>query len=753
MKKEGITVFALIITIVVVLILVSASIAGISNVVANSRITKFAEEIIAIEDKLRLYYIENDSAYEEGTILYSKEEILNMLTSDLREEFNIELVYNNDDSSTGFFIINNTLLGIDREYEDRVYIAAIPSLNVYYKNGIYAKGKNYFSISKKINGGESLRQNDTSINLSNAITQSIDGLKVTKATNNWTNKLGITIESDMKVNEKLYVKLNQKEVLLDTNLGATNIIYFDSLLSSEENGLSISSSSEKNFTAEDIDNFNNLEKSKKYLEVIKKDLSQNIVARVKVDLSNIDLKAPEINEEATIENLDEKTNLITLTADDSDSGISMIRYEYFKTWDSLDGKNSESIYFSDGTSNNNYIVESEYLNYNGKICLRDESGKFLIKVQKGVSSIKLIAVDNASNISNVKEIKTITENEIFYSVSEITNDVLKISFHGENKQISGKMEYGASEDKIYGVVNFENSETIKLNNIETVDNKIYIRVQDNNSNATRVIDLQIPYSNNTGVKTKEDSRYYNPYIPNGFEYVLGDIESGFVIRDVTNTDSKYNEFVWVPVDNDKVKFEKTEFGVGSIATFQKIFVDKTGSFEETNVLDSDIEASVEKYGGFYVSRYEISIDNVIGVPKSVKNLAPWSGDISKALIKANSMYKNNTDCKSTLITAKAYDSLVNWLSLKYSVTAKNNNGNFSGAIKNAGSNNSYVMNNIYDLLGNVAEYTTETYNGTPVFRGGYYGSTSNNRVMSIRSCVNIESGASVGIRAILYIKN
>ncbi len=750
MRKEGITVFALVITIVVALILISASIAGISNVVANSRITKFAEEILAVEDKLRLYYVENNTPYEEGTTIYSKEEILNQIDSSLREEFIIELAYNNDDNSVGFFIINNELLGIDRQIEDGIYIAAIPSLNVYSKNGISAKGKKFFSISSKINGSKNLRENEISVDLSTSQTQIVESLKVTKATNEWTNKLGITIDTIVNEGEKIYISFNQKEVLLKTNPLVNNTIYFDSLISENKNGIVVDSASESTFDLNDIQKFNSLSLNEKYIEIIKKDSSQNILAKVKVSLANVDLESPKMDEASVdVVSLNNDKNHVTFDASDNYSGIKEIRYEYYSTKDRMDGGYGETKYFSSGNA-----ITQIYLSYNGKVAQRDESGKIAFDIPKEVTKIKLIIIDNALNESSIYYINTAVSNEVYYSISYISNDALNIAFYGDNS-INGTMEYGSTENRIYGKYDFTDKSIITLNNIETVENKIYIRVKTNNS-ITRVINLIVPYTTNNGVKSKEDSRYYNPYIPNGFEHTVGNIDTGFVISDTTTQNTRYNEFVWVPVDNNSVKFERYNFGVGSIATFKNSLITNEELFKETNSLDSQIEESVKKYGGFYVSRYEISIDNITLVPKSVKNKVPWSGGGSKAIELANSMY-DLSDCKSTLITAKAYDTLMNWLALgKYNVVEKTDNnikmGNFSGSRKNTGSNENYVTNNIYDLAGNVAEFTTEKYDGQAVFRGGYYGSKDIYLLLASRSTKQTEPNSVIGCRAILYIK-
>ena len=157
-----------------------------------------------------------------------------------------------------------------------------------------------------------------------------------------------------------------------------------------------------------------------------------------------------------------------------------------------------------------------------------------------------------------------------------------------------------------------------------------------------------------------------------------------------------------------------------------------------------------------MARYEASKDSA-GNVRSIKSVVPWNNiSYTDALSKSNLMY-TNVDAKTTIMSAGAYDTIVKWLSYsKYNVTKesdKNNLvGNFSSSIALTGSNENYAMNNIYDLAGNVAELTSETYKTYPVFRGGSYSSAGINMVAAVRAYNNeLQSLDTVGFRPIMYI--
>lgn len=150
--------------------------------------------------------------------------------------------------------------------------------------------------------------------------------------------------------------------------------------------------------------------------------------------------------------------------------------------------------------------------------------------------------------------------------------------------------------------------------------------------------------------------------------------------------------------------------------------------------DSAIETeSVLKYGGFYIGRYEVGRDKTIKKGNTPQN------NISYEDAKANveGMYNDNSKygVKSGMPSAATWDSIGKWLvnsgEKTYSEVFISSKkwGNFSpetwgvqGRLKNSGSSETYSANNIYDLAGNLREWTTEIKVGETgnIARGDYY---------------------------------
>jgi hypothetical protein len=141
--------------------------------------------------------------------------------------------------------------------------------------------------------------------------------------------------------------------------------------------------------------------------------------------------------------------------------------------------------------------------------------------------------------------------------------------------------------------------------------------------------------------------------------------------------------------------------------------------------------SVTKYGGFFVGRYETSYNGT--AVASVANVAPMSAQTASGgtwygMYQKQKDFTTNTDkMKSAMIWGSQYDAMLNWVMTggdKAHITATTyGNHNGSSAV-NCGSYNSGSdkMNNIYDLEGNLYEWTQEALNTNGrVERGGYCG--------------------------------
>ena len=270
-----------------------------------------------------------------------------------------------------------------------------------------------------------------------------------------------------------------------------------------------------------------------------------------------------------------------------------------------------------------------------------------------------------------------------------------------------------------------------------------------------------------------------PVIPTGFKYLDGTVDTGYVI--VNETDG--NEFVWVPVEvSEGETFEKAFERVDWSFIGSASMSDCSEPLKNNGVTASQSEedeynamyASVEKYGGFYIGRYEAS-DNGSGAAQSKANQTPWVNikwgnsmtDLSGGAVeKARAVYPDSTskqegEAVSTLIYGVQWDATVRWLEENYEGIAEDStgHGNYdTGSAINTGSNETYELNNIYDLAGNVYEWTMEAaYSRVRVIRGGCYRYAGSDYPVSNRECgpssyYPTNTVSYLGFRLALYIK-
>ena len=170
--------------------------------------------------------------------------------------------------------------------------------------------------------------------------------------------------------------------------------------------------------------------------------------------------------------------------------------------------------------------------------------------------------------------------------------------------------------------------------------------------------------------------------------------------------------------------------------------------------------SVSKYGGFYIGRYETSINGTTVASKSgvlPMNATTDSGNTWYGMYKKQKEFgKNIESVSSSMIWGSQYDAMLNWAltgSDKGKVTATTN-GNHSGNVVNTGTTEKDKINNIYDLEGSLYEWTLEAYyTGSRVLRGGFYnGSTSPSNRLNVYGPVNDYHTTFFGSRLSLYIQ-
>ena len=281
----------------------------------------------------------------------------------------------------------------------------------------------------------------------------------------------------------------------------------------------------------------------------------------------------------------------------------------------------------------------------------------------------------------------------------------------------------------------------------------------------------------------KEGEYIAP-IPTGFEVsiVSGEntISGGLVIKEGAN------EYVFIPCTEEN--YTEDSFGplIGTDSESKKRYDSQEqldyyygeNYYNYANDFNyaqdkTDIETSINKYKGFYVGRYETTINNgTIGSQKGATVLTAYetlkegtNPNNSKlyyyrwyGLYKAQKdLYGNNSNVFSSMITSKEWNTIMTFTGYGNTARAKDTYTyswvpDLSGSAYKGTADTYDLTKNIYDLAGNVVEWTL-TSRGTDcrVLRGGefYYRNDS----ASCKSSYVPNSDLSYsGSRLALYIK-
>ena len=274
-------------------------------------------------------------------------------------------------------------------------------------------------------------------------------------------------------------------------------------------------------------------------------------------------------------------------------------------------------------------------------------------------------------------------------------------------------------------------------------------------------------------------------IPQGFYYVGGKKEEGIVISDEKEDENKGtnhevakslkgNQFVWIPVENmnEFIRYEGYMNGILENGLNKITEPYPNGPAEEKEEFNNMI-LSVEKYKGFYIGRYEAG--NLNGAVTSKQGIKVWNNikwgesatyvGTEGAVTKSREMYTDKQKYKvtSTLIYGVQWDAALVFIDPSYKtgtctstsyIVNSTGKGNYSGNLQNTGNDASYSIKNIYDMAGNVNEWTMEAYitNGDKTTRGGAYSNTplipASFRMMGYTPSSKTEA---TGFRVALYI--
>ena len=264
----------------------------------------------------------------------------------------------------------------------------------------------------------------------------------------------------------------------------------------------------------------------------------------------------------------------------------------------------------------------------------------------------------------------------------------------------------------------------------------------------------------------------NVWIPEGFK--VADDSASTVQGGVVIEDKDGNQFVWVPV--------------ATLADYKRTWYTEYDSFSSySEALPEDEKTSVERYKGFYIGRYEAG-DKESTVAKTLRS----SNDVTKTVtIKANQApynyvtrtqavslaegfaTKQGYKAKTKLVSSYAWDTTIAFIQKVNSDYGNSSEeGNYkdttfpytdiTGASQTKASNSQVLVPtgqttpvcNIYDMGGNVLEWTTESCSSTKypyALRGGHCASGFANSPAGLRYASPDAAYNGLGFRLTLFM--
>lgn len=284
-------------------------------------------------------------------------------------------------------------------------------------------------------------------------------------------------------------------------------------------------------------------------------------------------------------------------------------------------------------------------------------------------------------------------------------------------------------------------------------------------------------------------------IPEGY-IVSENSDENIVNKGLVVSDSRGNEYVWISCTVDsssnKLQYKRTEWGVEKDGTdnsraikdeltlkdidvtYSKTDTDNGINEEISKEIVAQINAekeSIKKYGGYYIGRYEVGKDNKTAVIKAEQE--PY---VNIKWSKAYELAKGiggGEGATTYLCSSYSWDTAINFIQnttgKNYATSIIGFNGNWkSQEVKDSSGkvikpvNTAQRLNtglttalcNIYDMGGNVGEFTTELNPGTSetvVLRGGFdngYGHPAGYRWDNPSGI----AGSLSGFRATLFLK-
>ena len=457
---------------------------------------------------------------------------------------------------------------------------------------------------------------------------------------------------------------------------------------------------------------------------------------------------------------------------DKDLNITVVKHQNT-------GNKKIALSYEQITTESRAVILRVYATLEGGKSYNDYASEYIAEVEDGADLIQIFVDGFNYTMTDFTGGETLTWQQItggeYSTVEAFYQD--QVASSGEfadyrDMMISLRLVDPQGYDEQYGVTitcNGESQATTDYAEFPITVNDEYDITASANSGASgsEIADVteckEEKYSKIYTEKTETEIEGYKVTIPAGFAVGTSEnvskVSTGLVITDSVDSkgNSTGNEFVWIPVKEDltvgNTGKKMAELQDGSSINYRGVLynwnLDSTGNttyswsststserepdvvsehdggeYDTVGITKSGLQSeynlmieSVKKYGGFYVSRYEMSVENGTGASKiGVKPTSAyddetkmWYGLYSKAKTYTNAY----NSIQASMIWGSQYDAMLNFGLASGNDKNKVNSteyGNYSGSLIKTGlTQTADVINNVYDLAGNLKEWALEAY--------------------------------------------
>ena len=436
-------------------------------------------------------------------------------------------------------------------------------------------------------------------------------------------------------------------------------------------------------------------------------------------------------------------------------------------------------YYYKTINENEYKLISTSTNYNDPAVIRD--------VEEGaVYKIKVLVIDTEGKVTRSENTATMIaleeaqKDQIYINNRTYIDDSKEIEVMktagtgtvgtGETEKVRAGYTVSLPEDfRISG----EADETTEENGVVLKDenNNEYVWIPVNDVIYDETTDM--PENSGTAGRTYKPMAVKQAGYENYYESIIYTFNSINSWRNSSNTgigktsyrepslitDNSNDGYTWNMGNIQGVRYDAGEEYYKEILGFEntKEFGDYLASSYNNMI------TSVDSYGGFYVGRYETTVDEasstVVGSKANMKPLSEMNW-YRMYLYQDNQRYEQNpyyntASVVSSMISGSQWDAMLNYVLKgkdKDKVTTQ------IGSQKNVQSNSAQdemdIINNIYDLSSNTYEWTQEaSKTNYRIYRGGSYDSSVTGNASTRKEVIPTDQGPVFGTRISLYIKS